>query len=205
MGHPKRRRSTVATSSCRGRFRPGTTTVNVQFQLRYTGSEVTIAQQWPIAVQQLPVFIERVGELQFSSPSLRADGVRTGQNGSTFVAASGANLPAGSEVQMKLSGLPAHSSVASYTALGVAGLIILVGVWLSVTASRGAAARTALIAQRDGLLARLEDLELKRRAGKMADERYLTRRQRLMSELEDLYHELDEAGRPHGGDEGVAA
>jgi hypothetical protein len=66
--------------------------------------------------------------------------------------------------------------------------------------------RATLVSRRDALLSKLEELELKRRNGKMADERYLTRRQRLISELEDVYHEIDLAGgRSQGGDEGVAA
>ena len=87
---------------------------------------------------------------------------------------------------------------------GVLALIGL-GVWLSLAARR-TDLRATLVSRRDALLSKLEELELKRRNGKMADERYLTRRQRLISELEDVYHEIDLAGgRSQGGDEGVAA
>ena len=104
-----------------------------------------------------------------------------------------------------MSNLPAQSRVAGWVAVGLALAVIGLGVWLSV-AGRRTDLRTVLVSRRDALLSRLEELELKRRDGKMADERYLTRRQRLMAELEDVYHEIDLAGgRSQGGDEGVAA
>jgi len=107
---------------------------------------------------------------------------------------------------VQLSNLPARSRVAEYVTLGLALAVIGLGVWLSMTARRGEAARQLLVSRRDALLTRLEELEGKRRAGKMADDRYLARRQRLISDLEEIYHELDETGsRTQGGDEGVAA
>ena len=189
-----------------GPFAPGVTTVNVQFQLRYSGPELTIDQQFPIAVQQLPFFIERLGNLTVTSPQMRPDGDRAGANGSVFSAlTSSSTLPAGSTVSLELKNLPAQSRVAAYVAVGLALVVIGAGVWLSVAARR-TDLRTVLVSRRDGLLSRLEDLEIKRRNGKMADERYLTRRQRLIAELEDVYHEIDLAGgRSQGGDEGVAA
>lgn len=189
-----------------GPFAPGVTTVNVQFQLRYSGPELTIDQQFPIAVQQLPFFIERLGNLTVTSPQMRPDGDRAGANGSVFSAlTSSSSLPAGSTVSLELKNLPAQSRVAAWVAVGLALAVIGWGVWLSVAARR-TDLRTVLVSRRDGLLSRLEELEVKRRNGKMADERYLTRRQRLIAELEDVYHEIDLAGgRSQGGDEGVAA
>ena len=52
----------------------------------------------------------------------------------------------------------------------------------------------------------LEDLEKRRRAGSIGVERYTNRRPRLLSELEQIYGELDDAGQgPQGGGEGIAA
>jgi hypothetical protein len=189
-----------------GPFAPGITTVNVQFQLRYSGPELTIEQQFPVAVQQLPFFIERLGNLTVTSPQMRPDGERAGANGSAFAAlTSSSSLPAGATVSLELKNLPAQSRVAAYISVGLALLTIAIGVWLSVGARRTDLHAT-LISRRDALLSRLEELEIKRRNGKMADERYLSRRQRLIADLEDTYHEIDLAGgRSQGGDEGVAA
>lgn len=187
-----------------GPFPPGTTTVNVQFQLRYPGPRLTIEQQFPVAVQQLPFFIERLGNLTATSPQMRPDGERSGNSGAVFAALTSSSLPANSTVSIELNNLPAQSRLAGWVAVGLALGVIGLGVWLSVM--RRPDLLSALVSRRNGLLSKLEELELKRRSGKMADERYLTRRQRLMLELEDVYHEIDLAGgRPHGGDEDVAA
>jgi hypothetical protein len=189
-----------------GPFPPGTTTLNVQYQLRYPSASYTLHQRFPVAAQQVPVFLQRLGSVSMSSPQLQTGRDVVAQNGTTFASASAAGLAPGAELTVQLTNLPIHSRIAGYTALALAGLVIAFGVWLSLTARRGDAARHALITRRDGLLARLEELEVKRRAGKVPDDRYLARRQRLMADLEELYHELDEAtGRTQGGDEGVAA
>jgi hypothetical protein len=88
-----------------------------------------------------------------------------------------------------------------YTALALAGAIVAVGVGL-VVAVRGndARARQTLERRRDSLLGELEQLEVKRRAGTINTDRYSSRRHKLLSELEAIYGELDEAGAgPTGG------
>ena len=190
-----------------GPFPPGTTTVNVQFQLRYSGPAMTIEQHFPVAVQALPFFIERVGNVTVTSPQMQPDGERTGANGTTFAAVkTPGSIPAGSEVTIELSGLPAQSRLAASITLGLSLAVIGLGIWLSLSIRRAGASRQSLIDRRESLLARVEELELKRRAGRVPDDKYLTRRQRLISELEDVYHEIDQlGGRPRGGDEGIAA
>jgi hypothetical protein len=56
------------------------------------------------------------------------------------------------------------------------------------------------------MLRELEELERRRRSGSIGGERYANRRQQLVSELEQIYGELDDAGQgPQGGGEGIAA
>ena len=56
------------------------------------------------------------------------------------------------------------------------------------------------------LLGQLAQLEAKRRDGLIAADKYAARRQRLVTELEGIYGELDEASPgPQGGGEGLAA
>src|SRR5690606_1648673 len=106
---------------------------------------------------------------------------------------------------LQLSGLPAHSPVPRYVALVLAAVILAAGAWLAF-GGRGhdAQARQRLIARRDSLLGELAALESRHRRAATPDPRYASRRQRLLSELEQIYGELDEAG-PQGGGEGVAA
>ena len=83
-----------------------------------------------------------------------------------FVLGRGPALPAGGTTMVTLSNLPVHSRTPRYVALGLAGLLAGVGVWLAVAkrAGRGEA-RQALVKRRDTLLSQLEQLESKRRAG----------------------------------------
>jgi hypothetical protein len=93
-----------------------------------------------------------------------------------------------------------------YTALGLALVLAGVGVWLSVTRRGVGEARQALVKRRDTLLSQLEQLESKRRTGNVDPSSYATRRQRLLTELERIYGELDDASAgPEGGGEGIAA
>jgi hypothetical protein len=92
-------------------------------------------------------------------------------------------------------------------ALGLAGALVTAGVWLVLSArGKDREARHALVHRRNTLLGDLEQLEVKHRAGNINPERYAARRQRIVTELEQIYGELDETGAgPQGGDEGVAA
>lgn len=189
-----------------GPFAPGITTVNVQFQLQFPGSEATVTQPFPLPVEGLPVFFEKLGTVTVTSPQLRPEGERVAPNGTAFLAATSEVLPAGTELVLQLSNLPAHSKTPGYVAIGLALAVFALGIWLSVTARQGAAAVAALNARRETLLEKLADLERARRSAKIGDEKYLTRRQRMMAELEELYHEIELAsGRRQGGDEGVPA
>jgi hypothetical protein len=190
-----------------GPFASGTTTVQVGFQLRYSGSERTVVQTWPVPLQQVIVAVEKVGGAAMSSQQFAATSdVRT-DDGTVFVLGNGPALPAGTPLTVRLSNLPARSAVPRYVALGLALTIAGFGTWLAVTArSTHGQQRQALLKRRDTLLGELAQLESRRRAGAMAPERYATRRERIVTELEQLYGELDEASAgPQGGGEGVAA
>jgi hypothetical protein len=65
--------------------------------------------------------------------------------------------------------------------------------------------RKLLTGRRDALLAELAQLEAKRRDGSALPERSERRRLRILSELEQIYSELDATIGPRGGGEGIAA
>jgi len=190
-----------------GPFASGTTAVQVGFRLPHRGGELTLSQTWPVALQRVIVGVERMDGVKVSSPQFATTNeVPTGDS-TVFILGSGPALPAGGTTTVTVSGLPYHSNTAKYLALGLAVVIALLGVWLSTTGLTGRAqARQALTARRNTLLGQLAQLETKRRAGTVDSSSYATRRQRLVSELERIYGELDEAGAgPEGGGEGVAA
>jgi hypothetical protein len=163
------------------------------------------------------VGVEKVNALAMSSPQFAAVQDLPTETG-LYLLGQGGALAAGTPLTVTFENLPLHSRAPRYVALGLAALIGGLGVWLSVSArSTRGRERQLLIARRDALLAELAQLESRRREGAVSVERYQAKRQRLVSQLEQIYGELDEAnlgppeGTPsrhsgrQGGGEGVAA
>jgi hypothetical protein len=190
-----------------GPFASGTTAVQVGFRLPYSSSDLTLTQTWPAALQQVIVAVERLNDVKVSSPQFAStNDVRT-DDGEVFILANGPALPAGGTTTVLLSNLPFHNRTPRYVALGLAAGLAILGIWLSVSKGGGEVdSRKALVARRDTLLGQLAQLESKHRAGTADQGSYITRRQRILTELERIYGELDEASAgPDGGGEGVAA
>jgi hypothetical protein len=190
-----------------GPFASGTTAIQVAFRIPYAAGEVTIAQTWPVAFQQVIVGVQKVGDLRVSSPQLdKSDEVRT-ESGDLFVLGNGPAIQAGGTLTLTLTGLPFHSRRPRYVALTLAGGLLAFGAWLAISGrSQRDEGRQALVARRDTLLGQLAQLESKLRSGASDAESQARRRSRILSELEQIYGELDEAHPgPQGGGEGVAA
>ena len=194
-----------------GPFASGTTAVQVGFRLPYNSSELTLSQVWPAAMQRVVVGVERLEGVSVSSPQFEStNDVPTG-DGTVYILGSGPALSAGATTTVTLSGLPHHSRTPRYVTLALAATIVALGVWLAMGRTGKQDARQALMARRNTLLGQLAQLEAKHRAGTV-DASYTGRRQRMVSELERIYGELDEASAstpfgagPEGGGEGVAA
>ena len=190
-----------------GPFASGTTSVQIAFVIPTSSSEMVFEQSWPAPVQQVTVGVQKVGNLAIASPQFATvTEVRT-EGGTPFALGTGAGLAAGTPLTVTISNLPARSATPRYVAIGLALGVVALGVWLTVTArSTTAADRAALLKRRDALLDQIAELEGRRRAGAVNPEKYAARRQRLMTELEQIYGELDQADAgPRGGGEGVAA
>ena len=186
-----------------GPFAPGTTSVQVGFALRNDGSNLTVRQTWPVAVQQLTMAMEKVGSASMTSPQFSTVGEVNAESGTPFLLASGPAVPAGGTVTVQFTNLPAHSKVPRYVALTLAAGIIAFGVWMAFSARPTTTdRRPKLVARRKALIGELAALETRRRAGSVVDE---ARRSRLLAELEQIYGELDEEHAPRGGGEDVAA
>jgi hypothetical protein len=189
-----------------GPFASGTTSVRVQFAVRPGDTDHTLSQTFPVALQRVIVGLEQVNRVTMSSPQFAAVQELPTENGPYLLGQGGA-LPAGTPLAVTFANLPLHSRAPRYIALGLAALIFAIGIWLSVSA-RGTQGRErqTLIARRDSLLGELAQLEARRREGALAQERYESRRHRLVTQLEQIYGELDETSAgPQGGGEGVAA
>jgi hypothetical protein len=176
-----------------GPFASGVTNVQVGFQIPFNSSSITLEQEWPVPIEQVTVASQKLGSLSFSSPQFSSVGDVKSDDGTTFVLASGPGMSAGGTLRMQVSGLPVHSPMPRYVALGLASAIALLGIWLALPGPAGARdAHKRLIARRDALLAELAQIEERSRTGRETP-KDVTRKARVLAELEQIYGELDEA------------
>ncbi|NOT27111.1 MAG: hypothetical protein HOP16_13510 [Acidobacteria bacterium] len=188
-----------------GPFAPGVTSVQVGFTLAHDGPDLELQQTWPVALEQLTVAAEKIGALSIASPQFSTVGEIKSGDGTPFLLASGAALPAGSTLTLQLSGLPSHSALPRQVALALALAIIGAGAWLSYKPRPGGPSKAKLASRRDELLADLAAIEKRRRRGESSG-RDAQRQPELLAELEGIYGELDEVRPgPRGGGEDVAA
>jgi hypothetical protein len=190
-----------------GPFPPGTTGVQLGYRFRYSGSNATLTQRWPAAIEQLFVAAEKVGNLQIASPQFESTR-ETQANGTPFLMATGGRVNAGDTLTITLSGLPYHNRIVRDVGLG-AGLVILgIGLWIGTRRRpQGKNQTTQLEQRKEKLFGELVQLEEQRRTGRVDEARYASRRQTLMTHLERIMGELDRASDAPsgGGGEGVAA
>jgi hypothetical protein len=189
-----------------GPFAPGTTPLQVQFQLRYGSATHIFAQAFPVPLQRITFGVQKKrADISIASPQFSAVNDIPTEDGNVYAVGSGEALPAGTPLTITLSNLPAHSRAPRYVAIALALGIAGFGIWLAATGKAGSD-RQALVARRDALLDDLAKLEAQRRAGAVAADRYDTRRTRILADLERIYGQLDEAtSGPQGGGEGLAA
>jgi hypothetical protein len=188
-----------------GPFPAGTSSVQIGFGLLYSGDSVTLSQTFPAPLQQLAVFVEKIGALELSSPQFSDKRETKTGDGTPFLVGTGGALPAGAALTIQLANLPHQSTWSRRVALALAGLILAAGAWLSMGGSKRDDHRRRLAANRDSLYGELVKLEEQRRAGRVEAERYQTRRRHLLFELERVYGELDEEFAPPNRDEGDGA
>ena len=174
----------------RGPFAPGKTVAHIAFSLPQAGANYTLRQTWPAAVAELSVGMEKIGNMQISSPYLT--NVREGNSdGQAFIMATGPRLNAGDTMVLELSDLPAHSNLQRNVALMAAVVIFALGAWFALSPAKAHAAQDAkLNARREKLLDEVVALERKRR-NKPLSEPDEARLARVTAELERVIAELD--------------
>lgn len=186
-----------------GPFPPGTTSVQVGFRVPYRGDSVTLAQVWPAPFEQLFVAAEKVGRLEMSSPQFDEQR-EANANGTPFLMATGGRINPGQPLTLTLSGLPHHSTLMRDVGVATGVLLLIGGLCAGVWARPARAGHTAdLHKRKTKLFADLLSLEEQRRRGRIDDERYVTRRETLMQQLERVMGELDRD--PTGGTAATAS
>lgn len=185
-----------------GPFAPGKTIAQVGFSLPQATESLSIQQKWPVAVAQVFVGVEKIGDMKVASPQL-TDTREMNSDGQPFIMATGPRLNAGDTLVLNLSGLPAHSLVQRNVALAAVVVIFSIGLWFAISPGKAHAVQDAkLNAHREKLLSDIVSLERKRRVKPLSgpDE---ARLERLTAELERVIAELDRL--PRAGHESSAA
>jgi hypothetical protein len=177
-----------------GPFKPGPTLVQFAYTMPYPSSgDVTVQQKLPIAMNQLTVMAQKVGDMHLTSPQMSQHGDRA-LEGQTYIVGQGPALKAGETVTFTFSGLPHTSTWPRNLAVAIALVILAGGAWSAARAGSGPEVlrRRKLEKERDRLFAELASLEQQQRAGTIDENHFANRRRDLITSLERLYGELDE-------------
>lgn len=191
-----------------GPFAPGTTSVQVGFQLP-PGHSASLRLPLPVDYLQPTVIAEKAGgTMTVDSPQLPSRR-EAADSGKLYVMAAGPGLKAGQTFEFEVTGIPSHPTWPRNVALALAGLLLAGGAWASWVrrgrSSGEAAARRALERRREAIFAELLPIEQRRKSGESVSPDDDARRAVLVAELENIYGELDaEAGGPRP-EQGFAA
>ena len=189
-----------------GPFPAGSTPLQIAFGLPSGNGTVTITQSWPARLQQVLAMVQKVPNLQISSPQIAEKDEARAQSGVPYILGGGPGIAAGAATVITLTGLPVHPIWPRNVTLALAVLILLAGAWFAWSGS----AETVLDAQRlrdrrESLLAELVKLDEQHRSGRVDGSKYAARRHKLVADLERVYGELDGVpGGRSGGGEAVA-
>jgi hypothetical protein len=183
-----------------GPFAPGVTSLQIGFSLPDHSSRYTLRQRWPAAFERPFVAVEKVGDMQLQSAQLTSVENFNAEGGKVFLLGNGGRLAAGDELVVDVSNLPAHNMTPRWTAVGIAALIVLAGLFMAFSPT-AKPARSVLDDERARLMRELVAIEERRRAGK-PKARDAERRPAIVAELERVMAALDEAP---GGGQGAAA
>jgi hypothetical protein len=178
--------------SVNGPFPPGSTVVQFGYSMPLGDDTIAIAQKMPIDLPQVALVVQKTANMQLASAQI---GQRREMpaDGNTYIVAQGGAIPAGGELSLTLSGLPSRPSWPRNIAVVLAVAILLGGAY---AATRKAPAgeppsRKNLQGRREKLFADLTAIEAQRRRGTIDADTYASRRESLVTALEDLYRGLD--------------
>jgi hypothetical protein len=176
-----------------GPFQPGNTMIQFAYSIPLGDERIEIAQKLPAQMTQVSVIAQKIGNMQLNSPQLSTRKEMSGE-GNLYIVGQGGSVKAGDTVTLTLSNLPHRSSWPSAVAILVSVVILAAGAWGAMrrTASPTQGTRVAqLQARREKLFAELAALEEQRRKGSVDNRAYATRREHLVTALEDLYAGLE--------------
>ena len=171
-----------------GPFAAGRTVAQVAYRLPITGPRRQIQITLPVASMATNVILRRLGETRLAAPAL-PQAREAEAEGKKYFTGTGPGLKAGETLILAVEGLPYHPSWPRYTALTLAGLIAIAGLWLMFRVPVDVSARIRqLEAQRTALLTRLQRLE---QGGEPSSDELRAERDAVLRDLEGVYALLD--------------
>jgi hypothetical protein len=191
-------RHSGAHISLAGPVPPGKTTLRVAYLFPAESGTLDIAQAFPATLDRLTVLVRKLGDAKLASPQLERQ-QEFPNEGETIIGGMGGRISAGQPISLSLSDLPHHSAVPRWTAVSIASVIVLAGVWAATRKADGTAdgaARKRLIARREKLFGDLVKVERDRRSGRGNPGnavRLDARREELIASLEHIYGALDDS------------
>jgi hypothetical protein len=189
-------RTKGAHVSLAGPVPPGKTIIQLVAEMPVESGTIDVTQAFPASMDRLAVLVKKVGETKLASPTIERQ-QDFPNDGGIVIGAMGGLIPAGKPIELHLVDLPHHSLAPRYTALALAGGVVLIGVWMATRKQETAsveAERKRLVTRREKLFGELVKIERERRGGRQ-DERSAARREELMAQLEHVYGALDDPDR----------
>jgi hypothetical protein len=114
-----------------GPFAPGSTSVQVGYEMPFDGGTASLEHKWSVPLQQLTVLVPQTGGLSVRSPQV-ATTQEVRDQGAPVILMTGGAIPAGQPVVVEISGLPHHPIWPRYLALTLAGVLMSMGIWAAV-------------------------------------------------------------------------
>jgi hypothetical protein len=175
-----------------GPFAPGVTLVQFAYSMPYSGANLTLEQRMPVALNQVAVMAQKVGDMHVASPQI-ASHREMAAEGQTYIVAEGPAIGSGGVLTLNFTQLPHAATWPRNLALALAGLILAAGIGYSARGRPAATdtGRTKLETKRERLFEELTSLERQHRDRTIDPERYRIRRRDLMASLERVYADLD--------------
>lgn len=192
-GSPKSAVAAGRKVTVKGPFAPGATLLQFAYSIPLGSDRIVLEQTLPAALPQVSVIAQKLGAgMQMESPQI-AQHREMPADGNMYIVGQGGALRAGDTVSITLTGLPSRPSWPRYLAVTLAIMVLAGGVW-AATRRAGTAApgsHRSLQGRREKLFAELTQLETQRRKGSVDAATYASRRESLVTALEDLYRGLD--------------
>ncbi len=175
-----------------GPFAPGSTNIQFAYSIPLGPETIEVAQKIPAPMNQVSVIAQKIGGMQLSSPQV-TEKREMAAEGQTYIVGQGGAVKAGDTITLSLSGLPHRARWPANVALLVSAIILAAGAWGATRARtpQQTSRRAQLQARRDRLFSELAALEEQRRKGSVDNRVYATRREHLVTALEDLYAGLE--------------